>query len=72
MERNYFFTTRLERRIVGDMKEKYGHIAVDYETEMKSNFLSNKDIETGKYTGKNYELPDGQPIFLEKELFTGP
>jgi actin-related protein len=60
-EKNYSFCTSSEREIVIDIKEKLGFVSSDFEKEMK--LEGNNSIE------KQYELPDGQVITVDRERF---
>jgi len=60
-ERGFSFTTSTVR----DIKEKLGHVALDFEGEMKS-AAESKSLE------RNYELPDGSVIRVGKERLRCP
>ena len=62
IENDYSFPKNEERKIVTEVKEKLGYVAVDFDDEMKSANTSN-GIE------KSYELPDGKVITLRNPLF---
>lgn len=58
----YHFPPREERKIVRDIKEKLGYVAIDYEEELEASETSIEMI-------KSYELPDGQVISIGAERF---
>ncbi|EFC39540.1 hypothetical protein NAEGRDRAFT_72728 [Naegleria gruberi] len=58
--RNYEFRTTSEKRIVREIKELFGYVALNYEEELK---LSEESILI------DYELPDGTIINIGKERF---
>jgi len=59
-ESGYSFTTTAEREIVRDIKERHGHVVLDFKKAMKT---------TPPTT--DYELPDGHMIHIKKEPFQG-
>ena len=61
-ESGHSFTTTAESKVVRDIKEKLGFVALDYQDAIK-------DASVGS---KTYELPDGQVITMKSELFKAP
>jgi hypothetical protein len=57
-ERGYSFSTTAERDIVRDIKEKLAFVALNFDEAMKP---------VG--ADKTYELPDGQTLTIDTELF---
>jgi len=64
-ERGYSFTTSAEREIVRDMKEKLCFVSQKYQEEMEAQD-ADADLE------KQYELPDGNIVTIQKERFRAP
>jgi actin, other eukaryote len=63
MERGYAsFTTSAEREIVRDIKEKMCYVAKDFDVESKF-------AEESTALEKSYELPDGNLVVMNSELF---
>lgn len=61
-DRGYSFTTKAEREIARDIKEKHCYVCRNFEKERVN--------QVGQT--KSYELPDGQVISLEEERFVSP
>ena len=61
-ESGYSFTTSADSRIVSDIKEKLGYVALDYEAELR------KSQNSSDCDGK-YELPDGQVMKVGVQRF---
>merc|ERR1712025_209442 len=61
--RGYSFTTKADRDAVGDIKNKLGYVAADFNMELKKD---SSQVE------KQYELPSGQVITVGNERFTAP
>ena len=59
--RGFCFTTASERETVSDVKEKLAYVPIDYKQEMTSSI---SDLA--------YQLPDGQVVYLGRELVSGP
>ena len=64
-EDGYIFTTKAEREIVRDIKEKLTYVAKHYSTELKK-FENVDEFE------KEYELPDGQIIKIGNQRVRCP
>jgi actin beta/gamma 1 len=60
-KRGYNFTTRVERKIISDIKEKLCYVANDLQKELNTNSLN-----------VAYELPDGQKIQIIDERIKVP
>jgi len=66
MEKGYTFsTTPAEIKLVCDVKEKLGYVAMDYDEEMRM-AKDNADL------AKDYELPDGKVIHVDTARFKCP
>ena len=63
MERGYAFVSTAERELVRDIKEKLCHVSLDFEKELETAAADTAD------TTKEYELPDGQKIYIGNEQF---
>ena len=64
IEKGYNITPTSEMEIVGDVKEKLGLVAKDFNKEMERNEKKLEEMER-----KTYELPDGQIIKIGYERF---
>ena len=60
-ESGYTFGTAAEREITVDIKEKLCYVPLDFEKEMAAPSQE-----------KTYELPDGEVVKIDKELFRAP
>jgi len=64
-ERGYSFTTSAEREIVRDMKEKLCYVSQNFDEDSK------KEDDIAELE-KQYELPDGNIVTIQKERFRAP
>jgi actin-related protein len=64
-ERGYYFTSRVEKESVNDMKEKQCYVTLDFEEELNTARTTNS-IE------RTYEMPDKQIITIKEERFRCP
>jgi actin-related protein len=59
-EEGVHLTTTAEREIAKDIKEKTCYVALDFEDEKKY------------YKSIDYEMPDGNKIFIKDQRFSAP